>query len=730
MHEIEDNETDSGANMKKPTYEELEKKLRSLEKEFDEYRRLMPKRKGNEIPSEVRQTRLLSTTQPHVQGHVLEISERDQAENALRTERKFTETALNAQQDTFFLFEPATGKAIRWNRAFTEITGYTDSEIAELPVPDSYYSPDDLERVSIFIDEVLETGSGTIELELICKDGRKVPTEYKVSVIRKDDGQANYFISIGRDITERKRAEEELRQSEIRYRQMFETNQAVKLMIDPADGRIIEANEAAYRFYGYDAQTLTSLRIWDINILSDEEVRQEMAQVKSENRFFFSFRHRLASGEIRDVEVYSGPVQSDDESLLYSIVHDVTERKQAEQKLRESEEKFSNLFHRSNDAILIHDLDGNILDVNQKMLDLFGYTKREVSSITIPMLHPVQAIGKSKWAFETIVRENFVRLEIEFKKKSGELFSAEISSSLFEIGGKKVIQGIVRDITERKKMQELMIQSEKMLSVGGLAAGMAHEINNPLAGMMQTAENMRNRLTNVGLPANLKAAAEVGTSMEAIHAFMDARGIPRMLAAISESGRRVADTVDNMLSFARRGDAAATTLDVAELLDKALELAATDYDLKKQYDFKAIEIIKEYEEILPWVPCEGVKIQQVFLNILRNGAQAMQEMKDESGRWRDNRKKPRFVLRLAHEDEAGMLRIEIEDNGPGMDAATRKRVFEPFFTTKPVGEGTGLGLSVSYFIITENHSGELDVESEPSKGTNFIIRLPVERDER
>jgi signal transduction histidine kinase len=118
---------------------------------------------------------------------------------------------------------------------------------------------------------------------------------------------------------------------------------------------------------------------------------------------------------------------------------------------------------------------------------------------------------------------------------------------------------------------------------------------------------------------------------------------------------------------------------------------------------------------MPQVPCQGAKIQQVFLNILRNGAQAMQEAKTES---------PGFVFRTRFDSDRKMAIVEIEDNGPGMDEETRRRIFEPFFTTKPVGIGTGLGLSVSYFIITENHGGEMMVESSPGDGAKFIIQLP------
>jgi len=129
-----------------------------------------------------------------------------------------------------------------------------------------------------------------------------------------------------------------------------------------------------------------------------------------------------------------------------------------------------------------------------------------------------------------------------------------------------------------------------------------------------------------------------------------------------------------------------------------------------------IEVVKEYANNLPSVSCEAAKIQQVLLNLFRNGAQAMQSAEKEN---------PKFIIRTYHDKKHKMVCLEIEDNGPGMDEDTGKRVFEPFFTTKPVGVGTGLGLSVSYFIIVENHHGEMEVESKPGVGTKFIIRLQI-----
>jgi signal transduction histidine kinase len=259
-----------------------------------------------------------------------------------------------------------------------------------------------------------------------------------------------------------------------------------------------------------------------------------------------------------------------------------------------------------------------------------------------------------------------------------------------------------------------------MMSVGGLAAGMAHEINNPLAGVLQNANVLANRLGRENLPANLKAAQLAGTSMDAISQFMENRGIFKMLDAISKSGVRIASMVENMLSFARKSESSFSDHDPVILVDSVLDLAATDYDLKNHYDFKSILIQKEYESDLPMISCESSKIQQVLLNILNNGAYAMFKQPALVP--------PQFIIRLAYESDLNMLRVEIQDNGPGMDKTTAARIFDPFFTTKPVGVGTGLGLSVSYFIITENHQGTMNVVSSPNKGANFIIGLPLERE--
>ena len=283
-------------------------------------------------------------------------------------------------------------------------------------------------------------------------------------------------------------------------------------------------------------------------------------------------------------------------------------------------------------------------------------------------------------------------------------------------GINRIIEKIQLLVEQTQAGQEIMIHSEKMLSVGGLAAGMAHEINNPLAGMLQNAQVVLNRFQS-DIDANLHAAEASGTTMQAIRSYTKQRGILEMLQDIRTSGERAADVVAKMLAFSRDGDNKRQLHSLAKLLDEAVELAHSDYDLKKGCDFERIEFVREYADDVPAIWCRGSEIQQVVLNLIRNAAYAFQlrEPCVES---------PRITVRIRRQAQSAV--IEVEDNGPGIPEEIRKRIFEPFFTTRNPQEGTGMGLFVSYFIIMENHGGTISVDSKPGAGTRFVVTLPIQ----
>lgn len=403
--------------------------------------------------------------------------------------------------------------------------------------------------------------------------------------------------------------------------------------------------------------------------------------------------------------------------VFIGTIQDITERKLVEDELRYLRNLLSNIVNSMPSILVGVDKDGKVIQWNLKAEQISGVKAEKAQGKPLDSIFP-QLQSEMEKIYRAIRSRQVQEKTKVAWKENGETRYEDITIYPLVTNGVEGAVIRVDDITERVRLEEIMIQSEKMLSVGGLAAGMAHEINNPLAGMMQNISVVINRLSK-DLPPNRAAAEEAEITLEALSKYIEKREILRILENVNESGRRAAKIVRNMLSFARMSESRFTYCDMVELMDQTLELANSDYDLKKKYDFRQIEIVREYAPNLPEIACEGSKLQQVFLNLLKNGAEAMSVHKKENG------KKSRFIIRIISEGD--ILRIEVEDNGPGMSVDDRKRIFEPFFTTKPVGVGTGLGLSVSYFIITENHGGTMTVESEPGEGTVFIIRIPIRK---
>ncbi|MBT9268346.1 MULTISPECIES: sensor histidine kinase [Pseudomonas] len=273
----------------------------------------------------------------------------------------------------------------------------------------------------------------------------------------------------------------------------------------------------------------------------------------------------------------------------------------------------------------------------------------------------------------------------------------------------------IDDITQRLSLEEMMVQSEKMLSVGGLAAGMAHEINNPLGAILHNVQNIRRRLSP-DLPKNLETAEQLGIELDTVNRYLQSREVPKLLDGIQQAGARAAKIVTHMLSFSRRSTRQMAPCDLPALIDQAVEIAGNDFDLAIGFDFKGQAIIRQFDPALGPVPGTANELEQVLLNLLKNAAQAIHQREDDS-------EPGRIILRTKLNPP--WAEIQVEDNGIGMSENVRKRTFEPFFTTKEIGQGTGLGLSVSYFIITNNHKGQMEVQSAPGQGTCFTLRLPL-----
>jgi signal transduction histidine kinase len=310
------------------------------------------------------------------------------------------------------------------------------------------------------------------------------------------------------------------------------------------------------------------------------------------------------------------------------------------------------------------------------------------------------------------------QMEKRYLTKTGQVIWARLIVSLVRNAAGEPLYciGMVDDITERRQMQEMMVQTEKMAMIAGLAAGMAHEINNPLGIIVQNLQVLERRLSS-NFPRNIEIAKEAGIEFERLLDYLERQEVPDFINGMREAGRRASKVMANMLQFSRKSEGWYQPVALPAVCDQAIEMTESDYDLRKRYDFKHITVVREYADDLPQISVNISEIEQVLINLLKNAAQALFEA-DVDG-------KPRIRVSVRRHNE--MAEIKVADNGPGMTEDIRRRIFEPFFTTKEVGIGTGLGLAVSYIIITRNHGGSIDVESSPGNGTCFTILLPITR---
>ncbi len=665
----------------------------------------------------------------------------EQQQETLRQREHFSESVMNTTPDLVYIYDLVERRNVYSNREMIHVMGYSPEQILQMGnrVLEFILHPDDADAVAQHHRRLATANDAVFEIEYRIKDAhgqwRWLQSRDKV-FLRNDDGTVRQIIGTALDITEHKQAEQRLQQKERQYRQLFENLTgacALHEIVTDADGKpvdylFLEANQAF--------ESMTGLRVREI---IGKRITEVLPDIKRDHIDWIGKYGKVAlEGEPLKFEQYSESLQKWYSVLPYSpaarqfvtLFFDVSDRKRAEEENVRLKDNLKNVIDSMPSMLIGTNAAGRVTQWNTEAEQQTGITADQAQGKALTELLP-DLTEHTERIPQAIHNRRILSCEKVPCQRGGRTRAMDMT--IYPLVTNTVEGAVVRidDVTERVRMEEMVIQSEKMLSVGGLAAGMAHEINNPLAGIVQSTQVIQNRIFS-GLAKNHEVARQCGTTLETIQAYMEQRHVPEMMAAVLESGARAAGIVDNMLSFARKSDAQFTPCALAAIMDKTVELASNDYDCKKKYDFRQIEIVRDYDPHLPPVPGEAGKLQQVFLNILKNGAQAMFQG-DEGGGWnsdsdKDGGRTPRFVLRLVHEKETDMARVELEDNGPGMDEETCKRVFEPFFTTKGVRVGTGLGLSVSYFIVTKNHRGSMSVESVEGQGTTFIICLPLKRD--
>jgi PAS domain S-box-containing protein len=410
---------------------------------------------------------------------------------------------------------------------------------------------------------------------------------------------------------------------------------------------------------------------------------RSLLKIKDYNDLMSNYRKELESEVNRRNEELK--------SNLENLKQEISEHKQAKEALKLSEQNLRNSLDSSMVGIRIMGDDNSTAYANQALLDIFGYKDIEELRASPPQEHytPESHAGFLQ-RHEQFARGESLpdQLEFDIIHKDGTIRHLQLSNREMIWNGKQQFQLLYRDITERKRAekekQELEAKAQvasRLAAVGEMAAGIAHEINNPLTGVIGFSQLL---LEKQNIPEDIKDDIRV----------------------IADGSRRVADIVKRLLTFARQAKPIKTLANLNELIENTLKLR--DYVLKTNN----IEVITKFDPELPLLTVDPGQMQQVFLNLIVNAEQAM---KKSHGRG---------TLTISTENIANAIRITFQDDGSGIKEEIIGRLFEPFFTTKEVGEGTGLGLSLSRSIVLE-HAGRMSVESEFGHGATFILELPL-----
>ena len=644
---------------------------------------------GREIDIEARAIPFIYQGKSAIQAVARDISERKQTEESLRlSEQNFRASIENSPIGIRIVSED--GKTLYVNRALLALYGYSSLE----------------ELVSVSSRQLYTPESYAAHRERVekRKRGGYVPPNYEISIVRKDGQVRNLAVSRGevlwngekqfqvlyQDITERKVRETE-------YQTIISTTIDGFWMAD-MQGRFLDVNEAYCSLIGYSRDELLNMSIQDVEAIEKpEEVVNRMQKIVEVGHDRFESRHRRKDGEIIDVEVSVNYLPIDSGRLVV-FIRDINERRQAEEALRASEARYRLIAENVRDVIWSMDMDLRFTYVSPSV-KYFGY--RGAEEVTSMSLEQILTPSSQKLAIKTFSEElsmadvtvrdpNRSRtIEVEILRLDGSAIWAELKMSfLRDTNGRPVgILGVMRDISERKQaeeerraMQQKAQLASHLASVGELSAGIAHEINNPLTGVIGYAE----LLLQENIPKHIRSDIEV----------------------IHDGAKRVADVVKGLLTFARQTRPERTVVDINQVVQVVLRLRA--YELETGN----IKVTTKLAPDLPVTVADAGQLQQVFLNLIIN---AEMEMRSKHG-------KGNLTIRTEQIDST--IRISFRDDGPGIPEENLKRIFDPFFTTRETGKGTGLGLSICHGIVTE-HKGRIHVESQLGKGANFVVELPV-----
>ena len=573
------------------------------------------------------------------------------------------------------------------NRSFADFVGQSFQEIIGLPLTQF------LSDESGVSDDKLKTGmnrflerriwSGVVQVRL-----KKTGTVYFFdcvahAMLRED--KVHGLTILARDITSQRR-------SEARFTELFQTLQEGIYIVTP-DDRILEVNPALVRMLGYESkEELLSKKVSEVfvdreqrSLLAHEVDRQPAPQGREITLFRKDGQPIICLNTSTAVRDTGGKIVRYQGALA-----DITERRAIEKRLYQQQEFARRLVDSFPDLIFVVDTERRYTFVSPKVKELLGYEPQETIGMVFGDRTHLEERSAILAVFDDMLqgKRNFASIEVRVRHRQGEWRRLRCHfSPLFDENGK--IEGVVisgRDITEVKRLEEQLIQAEKLAAMGQMLAGVAHELNNPLTAILGASELLRDR---AGVDENTK----------------------RQLEMTHRQARRAARIVQNLLEFSRPASPQKKALDLNAVIDRTLQL--------HEHSFRRNSIEVDFRPFpgLPPTVGDANQLIQVFLNLVSNAEQAIREVRPSG----------RIQIRLGQ--SGSRIFAAVQDDGAGIKPEVLPKIFDPFFTTKRPGGGTGLGLSICMSIIRE-HGGDIEVEGLPAGGAAFTVFLPVAADSR
>jgi len=612
-----------------------------------------------------------------------EITERKRAEK----ESQLTEQNFRNSLDSSPLgirIVTADGELLYANQAILDIYGYGSvKELNAMPAKQRY-TP--------------ESYAEHQERAKRRKLGKPVPSSYEISIVRKDGeirhllvsrkeviwGAKMQFQSIYQDITKRKQAEKELRESEEKYRTLGE-NLPQKIFHKDRDSVYVSCNENFARDFKLLPDEIVGKTDYDLfpKDLAEKYREDDKRIIESEKTEELEERY-IQDGQELWVQTVKTPIRDEKGNTagILGIFRDITERRRMEENLKRAAKEWRTTFDSITDLVSIHDKDFKFVRVNKSFAKAFEMEPKELIGKTCyKIVHGTNEPWPNCPHKQTL-KDRKPHMAEFFEPHLGVHLQTSTSPIFNEKGELVGTVHIARDISERKKMQEQLIVSDRLASIGELAAGIAHELNNPLTTVIGFSQLLIDR----DLPDDVKED----------------------LNMVYREAQRTAAIVKNLLTFGRKHAPVKEAVNISSAIEKVLELRAYEQSVNN------IKVITRFAPNLPEVMVDYFQLQQVFLNIIINAEHFMIEA---------NR---RGTLTITTEKVGNIIKASFADDGPGIDRENLGRLFDPFFTTKEVGKGTGLGLSICHGMITE-HGGRIYAESELGKGATFIVELPINK---